>query len=96
MPSLAVEVNSLTCRADAVQKEPLQVILVDTDNRQLCINHDLIVRDLAAAAIPMSASEDGDSGTGTLTLQSQSTERFCVRFGAMITTERRLVKLTIG
>ena len=75
MPSLAVEVNSLTCRADAVQKEPLQVILVDTDNRQLCINHDLIVRDLAAAAIPMSASEDGDSGTGTLTLQSQSTEK---------------------
>ena len=64
-PSLDIEMHSLTCRADAVQKEPVQVILVDTDSNQLCINHDLIVRDFAVAAIPSSVSDDGDSGTGT-------------------------------
>ncbi|KAL8589429.1 hypothetical protein ACOMHN_021581 [Nucella lapillus] len=49
-------------RADAVQTEPLPVILVDRGEEDLCINHDLIVRNLAAPHIRPSPSSSAETG----------------------------------
>ena len=43
-----------------MQKEPLEVVVVDKQENNLCINHDLIVRNYAAPKIPSLVSESGD------------------------------------
>ena len=44
-------------RADAVQKEPLKVVVsTNVDGQIVCINHDLVVRNLAEPANPVAMS----------------------------------------
>ncbi|XP_070191682.1 uncharacterized protein [Littorina saxatilis] len=58
-------------RADAVQDRPLHVVLIDPGEDNLCINHDLILRDFAVTSF---TSDDGDSATSTETCAADGGE----------------------